>query len=51
MRKATEGKGDGEQQALLEKQKAALEKLAEERLKHVLEHMEDLESCDDLNMR
>ena len=32
-------------------QKAALEKLFEERLVSVKEHMQELENCDDLNMR
>jgi adenylate kinase len=36
---------------LIEQQKAAIAKLAEERLKQVAEHMKELEECDDLNMR
>jgi adenylate kinase len=35
----------------LEVQKAALEKLADERLVSVMAHMKELEDCDDLNMR
>ena len=35
----------------VEKQKKALEKLADERLKFVFQHMKELEGCDDLNMR
>ena len=37
--------------AKLEAQKAALEKMFEQRLKHVDIHMKELTECDDLNMR
>ena len=42
---------EAEQKEAIEKQKKSLEKLADERLKFVFEHMKELEGCEDLNMR
>jgi len=43
--------GSQKEKDVLESQKAALEKMFEQRLKHVDIHMKDLTECDDLNMR
>ena len=43
--------GSQKDKEVLEAQKAALEKMFEQRLKHVEIHMKDLTECDDLNMR
>lgn len=45
------GSGNIQKKKEVEAQKAALEKLAEERLQFVTEHVKELEQCDDLNMR
>ena len=44
-------KKDEEESKVLQAQKSALEKLADERLVSVMAHMKELEDCDDLNMR
>jgi hypothetical protein len=44
-------KKDEEESKVLQAQKTALEKLADERLVSVMAHMKELEDCDDLNMR
>ena len=49
--KAAAEHGSKKDVAKLEAQKAALEKMFEQRLKHVDIHMKELTECDDLNMR
>jgi adenylate kinase len=49
--KAAAEHGSAQDEAQLEAQKAALEKMFEQRLKHVNIHMTELTECDDLNMR
>jgi adenylate kinase len=49
--KEQKSKSSQEEQQVINKQKEALEKLANERLSTVIAHMQELEDCDILNMR